>query len=184
MANSSTNGYQRMIIGCNSATYGQPGVSFYKRYSDGSDAILEMRMNDVNKGGQITNDNMLQFGVGGWVSKLEVQKTLLWSTYKLTVGSDRRIKQHISYLDTKEACHFIRYLKPALFYKNEVKEIGLYAQDVLSLDIWDVFVKRTDGTMYGIQDGLLSLDYTGIIMPLITYCQELEKRIENLEQKE
>ncbi len=91
----------------------------------------------------------------------------------LTQGSDRRLKEHISYLGD-DAVEFIDKLKPAHYLKDGEKHVGFYAQDVDEVDKWDC--------MTGEADGYMTLGYTELIAPLVAYVQKLEKRIEELER--
>lgn len=91
----------------------------------------------------------------------------------LTQGSDRRLKDHISYLD-EDAIEFVRQLKPAHYIKDGADHVGFYAQDVESVDTWNC--------MIGEMNGYKTLGYTELIAPLVAYCQHLEKRIEELEE--
>ena len=54
------------------------------------------------------------------------------------------------------------------------KATGFYAQEVESIDSWNCFVTEDI-------DGYKTLNYIGLIAPLVTYCQHLEKRITELE---
>jgi hypothetical protein len=94
-------------------------------------------------------------------------------TGQLTQGSDRRLKEHISYLG-KEAIEFISKLKPAHYIKDKQHHVGFYAQDVEEADKWDCMV--------GEMNGYKTLGYVEIIAPLVAYCQHLEERIEALER--
>ncbi len=53
--------------------------------------------------------------------------------------------------------------------------VGFYAQDVESADKWNC--------MFGEMNGYKTLGYTELIAPLVAYCQHLEKRIKELEDK-
>ena len=97
-----------------------------------------------------------------------------WIAGTLTQGSDRRLKEHICYL-SQDAIDFVRKLKPAHYIKSKEKHVGFYAQDIQKIDKWDCMVGEDD-------NGYLTLGYTEIIAPLVTYCQHLEKRIEELEK--
>lgn len=101
-----------------------------------------------------------------WKGNLKIAGTL-------TQSSDRRLKDHIEYLN-EEAEAFIRQLKPAHYIKDEKHHVGFYAQDVEEVDEWHC--------MTGELNGFKTLDYTEIIAPLVTYCQALERRIEELER--
>lgn len=94
----------------------------------------------------------------------------------LTQSSDRRLKEHINYLDENEdAIEFIRNLKPSHFIKDDQHHVGFYAQDVEAEDKWDC--------MTGEMNNYKTLSYTEIIAPLVSYCQHLEKRVKELEDK-
>lgn len=92
----------------------------------------------------------------------------------LTQSSDKNLKQHISYLNN-DAVDFIKQLKPAYYTKDEQKHVGFYAQDIEEIDKWNCMV--------GEMNGYKTLSYTELIAPLVKYCQSLEKRIEELENK-
>lgn len=92
----------------------------------------------------------------------------------LTQSSDRRLKTHQSYLST-DAINFIQNLKPVYFKKDNQSHVGFYAQDVEKIDPWNC--------MIGEMNGYKTLGYTEIIAPLVTYCQHLEERIRQLEEK-
>ena len=91
----------------------------------------------------------------------------------LTQSSDRRLKDHISYLDD-DADEFIRQLKPAHYIKDDAHHVGFYAQDVDKADKWDC--------MTGEMNGYMTLGYMELIAPLVAYCQHLEERIKKLEK--
>lgn len=106
-------------------------------------------------------------------------RTLDWSGNEtiagtLTQSSDKRLKEHIDYLG-EDAEEFIRSLKPAHYIKDDKHHVGFYAQDVEEVDKWDC--------MTGEMNGYKTLGYTEIIAPLVAYCQSLEKRIKELENK-
>lgn len=91
-------------------------------------------------------------------------------------SSDKRLKEHIKYLDN-DAVDFCRNLKPALFIKDQSKHMGFYAQDVNVTNKWDADIVSVD------KNGYMGLNYTELIAPLVAYCQSLEKRIKELEEK-
>ena len=93
----------------------------------------------------------------------------------LTQSSDRRLKDHRSYLD-EDAVEFIDKLKPAHFFKDGESHVGFYAQDVKEADKWNC--------MTGEMNGFMTLGYTELIAPLVAYVQKLEKRIAELEERE
>ena len=106
----------------------------------------------------------------------------LWIAGSLTQNSDRRLKTHHAYLG-KEACTFMRKLRPALFTKDGERHLGFYAQDVQDAEPenWDTVTVRPDHTDESLDFDPLTLDYTALIAPLTAYAQQLEKRVEYLE---
>lgn len=102
-----------------------------------------------------------------WSGNVKVNGTLVHS-------SDRRLKEHLSYLST-DAIEFIQSLKPAHFKKDNQSHVGFYAQDVEAVDKWNC--------MTGEMNGFKTLGYSELIAPLVAYCQHLEKRIEELEKE-
>lgn len=103
----------------------------------------------------------------------------------LTQSSDRRLKDHVAYLE-KDAVDFIRKLKPALFSlkSSGKRRLGFYAQDVREAEPteWATDTVRENGMSDEMRD-MLTLDYTALIAPLVAYAQQLEKRIEQLESR-
>ena len=99
-------------------------------------------------------------------------------------SSDRRLKQHVRYLDEDEyALDFVRDLKPALYVRDGERQVGFYAQDVDEADVWDtsmVFEQDMDDKL---GYAPLMLNYTSIIAPLVSYTQALERRVEELERR-
>jgi hypothetical protein len=93
-------------------------------------------------------------------------------------SSDRRLKDHDSYINPRDAAEFMRRLRPAIYdLKADGKtHMGFYAQDVLDAEKWG-----TETVVKG-DDDMLSLDYTALIAPLVAYCQHLEERIVSLEK--
>lgn len=96
----------------------------------------------------------------------------------LTQSSDKRLKHHRAYLSDQQdqVNEFINRLKPAWFEKDEQKHLGFYAQDVQQTDRWQCMVD-TD------TNGYLTLGYTELLAPLVAYCQNLEQKVETLEQR-
>lgn len=115
------------------------------------------------------------YGIYGSTSRINFYSDSIYSSVPIQTSSDRRLKDHQSYLGI-EADDFIRSLKPAHFLKDNKPHVGFYAQDVEAVDKWRC--------MTGEMDGFKTLGYTEIIAPLVAYCQHLEKRIEQLEEKE
>lgn len=113
---------------------------------------------DSNRKNALTTD---------WNGNVQISGTL-------TQSSDKRLKEHISYL-SDDAVEFIGSLKPAHFKMNDEDHVGFYAQDVEESDKW--------GCMIGEMNGYKTLGYTEIIAPLVAYCQKLEERIANLEKQ-
>lgn len=90
-------------------------------------------------------------------------------------SSDRRLKEHIAYLDD-EAVEFIDGLKPVHYIKDGEKHVGFYAQDVKAVDKWDCMIGEE-------MNGYMTLSYMDLIAPIVTYCQKLEERINKLESE-
>lgn len=95
-------------------------------------------------------------------------------------SSDRRLKEHVKYLDENESAEFIYSLKPVEFkylLGDKKTHRGFYAQEVqeVSSDDWSPVEEDEKGT--------LSLAYTEIIADLVATVQSLNKRIEELEKK-
>ena len=107
----------------------------------------------------------------------------LWINGTLTQGSDRRLKEHHSYL-AEDACDFIRALKPALYTKDGARHVGFYAQDVQEAepDEWDTVTVTEQHTDESLDFDPLTLDYQALIAPLVAYAQQLERRIDQQQQ--
>ena len=108
----------------------------------------------------------------------------LWIAGSLTQNSDRRLKEHHAYLG-EDAVEFVRALKPALYTKDGERHVGFYAQDVREAepDGWDTATVTEQHTDESLGFDPLTLDYSALIAPLVTYAQSLEKRIEALEAR-
>ena len=126
----------------------------------------------VGKGTSETKSDSLELSLNG----------NLWIAGTLTQNSDRRLKEHISYLD-EDACEFVRKLKPALFVKDGERHLGFYAQDVDEADTWDTVTVTESHTTEEFDFDPLTLEYSALIAPLVAYCQRLEQRIAQLEKE-
>lgn len=105
-----------------------------------------------------------------------------WLSGTLTQTSDKRLKKHIAYLG-EDAVRFIRKLKPVLFSRKKVKQLGFYAQDVQDADEWGSSLVTSTESDDRLGFETLCLEYTSIIAPLVAYAQSLEQRIEQLEAR-
>lgn len=105
--------------------------------------------------------------VVNWNGKMTIAGTL-------TQSSDKRLKEHKAYLGD-DAVEFINKLKPVYYLKDNEPHLGFYAQDIEKVDSWNCMV--------GEMNGYKTLGYTEIIAPLVAYCQHLEERIKQLEEK-
>ncbi|MEE1171869.1 MAG: phage tail spike protein [Ruminococcus sp.] len=147
---------------------------------------------------RVRGENLVQIGIGTPGSGAFTQRINVFkdadSTYDATTiirgdtavvgdltvtgtvnqSSDRRLKDHIGYLD-EDADEFIRDLKPAHYIKDGTHHTGFYAQDVKQVDKW--------GGMVDDSGEYKTLAYNDIIAPLVAYCQHLEARIEELEKR-
>ena len=136
-----------------------------------------------------TSGLLLQGGYGSSATsrndKLRLTTTgNLWIAGALTQNSDKRLKEHHSYLE-EDAAQFVRDLKPALYTKDGERHVGFYAQDVQAAepDGWDTVTVTERHTDESLDFDPLALDYTALIAPLVAYAQSLEKRIAALEER-
>lgn len=167
--------------GFGSAANGQAShAGGYYTIADGAyqTAIGKYNVAQGTKFSTESTDQCFIVGNGTGASRRSNALTLDWSgnmtiAGTLTQSSDKRLKDHIDYLD-KDADEFIRKLKPAHYTKDDAHHVGFYAQDVEEADKWDCMV--------GELNGFKTLGYTELIAPLVAYCQHLEKRIEELER--
>ena len=96
-------------------------------------------------------------------------------------SSDKRVKKHLGDIAEHDAIEFVRSLRPSKFVKFGNKELGFYAQDVEKTNFGEYLVSTEKN--HGYED-FRSLSYNGIIAPLVTYCQHLEKRIARFEEQQ
>lgn len=127
------------------------------------------------------------FAIGGGTStsaRRDVLTVNTGGTVTITgqylTGSDRRLKEHVSYLGG-DACEFVRELRPALFVKGGKRQLGFYAQDVQESDRWDSDIVEPCHMDESLDFDPLILDYQSLIAPLVAYTQSLEKRLEAIE---
>jgi hypothetical protein len=100
--------------------------------------------------------------------------------------SDRRVKDHLAYLDGEQAAKFISELKPVLYREKATgkRHIGFYAQDVEAVDPWETETVREGSLGNDAYDSpLKTLDYQALIAPLVATVQRQERRIAELEQR-
>lgn len=167
-------GYQTTAsgYGAHASGYGTTAQAF------GQTAVGRYNVAQGTSNTMVATDNAFIVGNG---SSLSSRSNALAVTYQgkmtiagtLTQGSDRRLKEHISYLGD-EAVKFIDGLKPAHYIKDGEKHVGFYAQDVEAVDEW--------GCMTGEMNGYMTLGYMELLAPMVAYIQRLEKRIEELER--
>jgi len=121
-------------------------------------------------------------GAGDTTSALEVSGRVRAGSFNTL--SDKRLKKNIAQIDKKAVYDFISNIKIKSFKfkkKSKVAEddvhIGVIAQDLQELKCQGInYVNKED-------NGYLSIKESKLIYPLISYCQELEKRIKELEQR-
>ena len=149
-----------------------PSISGYTQSNGLTGAINLYIFTDANTDGMsiVTNLNSARTSRTTYIRFTGNYITLNGTTIH---SSDKRLKTHIKYLE-KEAIDFVSALRPAYFIFKEQKATGFYAQEVESIDPWNCFVNEDS-------DGYKTLNYIGLIAPLVTYCQHLEKRITELE---
>ena len=109
---------------------------------------------------------------------------------RITAGSfnatsDARLKENVEEVDLAQVSNFIDSLQIKTFnFKHDGednklgdKQIGVIAQEVAENNISDVQFADCNGSEY------YSVSETKLIYPLITYCQQLEKRLKELESR-
>ena len=108
------------------------------------------------------------------------------SNKSITVGSDRRIKNHIENLDEKYI-KMVDLLQAKTYFLNDYpdgsKNVGFIAQEVLDvLSQVGLTAKEFDGfcDVYG-NGSMYALGYDEFIPILWEYCKQLKKRIDKLE---
>ena len=100
-----------------------------------------------------------------------------------SVTSDARIKTLHHVLDPEESSQFIQILTPKMYYKNGVKEMGFYAQDVEIIPTYgDILVTKDNSGLYDFPNFRL-LDYQGLIAPIISALQHALNEIDMLKQE-
>lgn len=159
VSNSDTATFGTMLV---AEEQNQVATGYYNLTRDSNDESANYAFM-VGNGSSANRSNALAVD---WDGNLDIAGTL-------TQSSDRRLKDHIDYLDG-DADEFVRSLKPAHYLKDNKHHVGFYAQDVDEADKW--------GCMTGEMNGYMTLGYTELIAPLVAYCQHLEKRIEELEK--
>jgi hypothetical protein len=106
---------------------------------------------------------------------IEVDGTVNATDFRAT--SDRRLKNSVFDLDTKDALCKIAYLKPSRFFwnNNDGRERkGFIAQDV---------EKVIPEAVTTCNEGYKGIDYNAIVSELVAANQELLKRVESLERR-
>lgn len=124
----------------------------------------------------------------------------LTTTNSVKESSDKKLKEHIEYLDSKESLEFINHLQPAeytmIFSENKRVHRGFYAQEVSKtahelncrdLSLYSAYVEK-DGVIAPYDETeddenlRWSLSYNEFIAPMVSAIQELSK--ENKELKD
>lgn len=140
---------------------------------DGNDDGWVRVHNLLNVDGRATFDGIVQLNEDCYhYGNVYVNNTLVHS-------SDRRLKDHVAYLDD-DAVDFVRALRPVRFKwkRGGGEHYGFYAQDVQEADPNDTetVIEAESDEKHGFTP--LALDYNALIAPLVAYAQSLEKRIE------
>jgi hypothetical protein len=120
-------------------------------------------------GGDITDDNVLNCST----LKTDVNGKIN------CVSSDERLKQDITPLDATDSLSAIESLTPVSFYWKDSsngpeQQLGFLAQDVQQ--IFPELVGKTAPTILT-PDGTLTLNYLGLIAPLVKAVQELASEV-------
>ncbi|MBT4791597.1 MAG: hypothetical protein HON90_08505, partial [Halobacteriovoraceae bacterium] len=125
----------------------------------------------VLTGGVVTNT------CGGFSANVTMPGALIVTT-NLTVSSDKRLKKNIKKLDSSLA-KIIRLEGVEYFWKDRKKskrkQIGLIAQELLK--VFPELVEKSPGDKY------YSVNYIGLIAPLIEATKEQQEQIEELKQE-
>ena len=105
--------------------------------------------------------------------------------------SDKRLKTNISPLG-QDAIDFVNNLNPVVYTINGERQVGLIAQEVNEVDIWNTKMTFETKENYDglddwekMEDGspTWKLDYTRIIAPLVATVQKQNKEIEELKEE-
>jgi lysophospholipase L1-like esterase len=100
----------------------------------------------------------------------------------LTQSSDQRLKTNVQSLDASSSLTAIDSLNPVTFNwidpnKGTIPQLGFIAQQVLP--IFPNLVSTTSATALT-PDGTLSLNYIGLISPIVSAIQEIDLQLTNL----
>ncbi|MFH1178409.1 MAG: tail fiber domain-containing protein, partial [bacterium] len=98
-------------------------------------------------------------------------------------GSDQRLKQNIISLDATSSLAAINALNPVSFYWRDAtlganQQFGLVAQEVQS--VFPNLVQATNPTALT-PDGTLTVNYSGLIAPMIRSIQELDAQVRQMQ---
>lgn len=110
----------------------------------------------------------------GAVAQLWVDTTNIGN---ITVSSDRRLKHDIQQLPDDSGLEAIERLNPISFFWNDKgsgteKQFGFIAQEVR--EIFPDLVRNTGMKTRATPDGMLHLEYNGLIAPIVKAIQELK----------
>lgn len=167
---------------------------------------LTLRSSMKSSAGWIGNDTSLS---NGYIPSSIGSTTFRWgqgffhdltTTNSVKESSDRKLKEHIEYLDSKESLEFINRLQPAEYTmicsENKRVHRGFYAQEVSKtaheldcrdLSLYSAYVEK-DGNISPYDENeddenlRWSLSYNEFIAPMVSAIQELSK--ENKELKD
>ncbi len=121
----------------------------------------------------------------------------IWGTTVTTHNtSDQRLKNNISNLSADSGLAAIRQLRPVTFTWRDAaqnaqlgQQVGLIAQEIqpvfpglVTASAKSVEVKQADGSVFTI-DHPLTVNYDGLIIPLVKSVQELDVRTASLEER-
>jgi len=87
--------------------------------------------------------------------------------------SDARLKTNVQ--DLTHGLDLIRQIQPKLYNKNDLKEAGVLAQDILEIEGLEHLVHLDEKTQ------MYSVNYMGLYMYAIQAIKELEAKLQNLE---
>ncbi|WP_052466150.1 phage tail protein [Beduini massiliensis] len=104
-----------------------------------------------------------------------VNKDNTFSSYQITVTSDKRLKENITDTHLEDLIDRVK-IKQFDYISGQKNKIGVIAQDFIG-DPFEKYVLSQDG------NGYYSVDYSVLYLAAIQKVQSLEKRIEALEKR-
>ena len=141
---------------------------------------MSERMRFDNTGNLLFGGSLLPNSTSLTLGTQNAKWSQIWSTNQLNTTSDRRLKKDVTPSDL--GLGFLRLLRPVSFrWKDErqgtSKNYGFIAQDVAAAAGPDF------AHAVAVGDDPATLQYTGLIAPMVAAMQEMENRIRMLEDE-